>query len=216
MIPLLEVESVSAGYGGDTILKEVSLSLESGDVIGLVGRNGSGKSTFLHTIVGLTQISHGSIRFRGHEIHRLKPRQILAKGIAYASQKDAIFPELSVVENLDISILLTGSRGANSRQEREEALLNFPSLQKFRYSPAKALSGGMQKILSLAMALQQNPHFLMLDEPSVGLDKRALVQIEEQINNLKVNGAGLIIVEHNQDFLRSVANTILTVDDGMI
>ena len=194
---LLEVDNVTVGYeGGPDILVGLSMSFERNTTYCIIGPNGAGKSTLLRVICGLLHPRRGNVVFNGEPLNRLRPDQILAKGICFVPQEQSLFPEMTVTENLRM-----GGYILNDRKQVEEgieaAFRMFPILMERRSQLAATLSGGEQQMLSMGRALVLNPEILMLDEPSLGLAPMVSRQIFDNIEQLVEAGMTIILVEQN-------------------
>jgi branched-chain amino acid transport system ATP-binding protein len=194
---LLEVDSVSAGYGaGPNILNGVSLAIERGKTYCIIGPNGAGKSTLLRTICGLLRPRAGTIALAGQRIDRLRPDQILTRGICFVPQDRSLFPDMSVAENLQMGGYTLRDRGVLAARIAA-VLAMFPVLADKRAQRARTLSGGQQQMLAMARALLLEPQVILLDEPSIGLAPQIVSQVFEAIARLREAGKTLIIVEQN-------------------
>ena len=194
---LLEVDNVTAGYdGGTDILVGLSMSIERNTTYCIIGPNGAGKSTLLRVICGLLHPRQGNVVFNGESLNRLRPDEILAKGICFVPQDQSLFPEMTVTENLRMGGYILKDR--KQVEERIEASFRmFPNLKERRSQSAGALSGGEQQMLAMGRALVLNPEILMLDEPSLGLAPMVSRQIFDNIEQLQDAGMTIILVEQN-------------------
>ncbi|MFN3975274.1 MAG: ABC transporter ATP-binding protein, partial [Dehalococcoidia bacterium] len=184
-MPLLEVERLNTFYGQSHILFDVSLTVEEGEVVCLLGRNGAGKSTTIKSIIGLVPPRSGSIRFRGREIAGLPPYRIARMGIGYVPEERRIFANLSVRENLEVARRQANGGGNGRLWNIERVLSLFPRLHPFLERRAGTLSGGEQQMLTIARTLMTNPDLLLLDEPSEGLAPVVVQALKEQLIKLK-------------------------------
>ncbi len=194
---LLEVENVTAGYGnGPDILKGLSLTVEQGKTYCVIGPNGAGKSTLLRVISGLLHPRQGKTVFRGEVTNRLRTDQILRKGISFVPQDNALFPDMTVRENLRM-----GGYSLKERRELEaridEIIEQFPVLEERSSQRAKTLSGGEQQMLALGRALILKPEVIMIDEPSLGLAPMVAESIFDTIKQLRDTGMTILLVEQN-------------------
>jgi branched-chain amino acid transport system ATP-binding protein len=197
MAELLEVRGVVAGYGrGPAILNGAELTVRRGEVQCIIGPNGAGKSTLLKAIAGLLPIRGGEISYKGERIDGLRPDQVLKKGIAFVPQERALFPKMTVRENLRMGgYLLTDKR---ELEERTEAVLQeFPILRERARQRAGTLSGGQQQMLAMARMLIVMPEIVMLDEPSLGLAPQVVEQMFQIMHTLSARGMTVILVEQN-------------------
>ena len=197
MPELLEVRDVIAGYGrGPAILTGTSLTVRPGQVQCIIGPNGAGKSTLLKAISGLLPVRSGEIRFEGERIDGLRPDQILRKGICFVPQERALFPRMSVRENLRMGgYVIDDKKVLESRIE--EVLEQFPILRERAHQRAGTMSGGQQQMLAMARTLIVKPKIVMLDEPSLGLAPKIVQQMFEIMHMLKDRGMTVILVEQN-------------------
>ncbi|MFB6310518.1 MAG: ABC transporter ATP-binding protein [Salinirussus sp.] len=208
---LLEVENVFAGYEGSNVLKGVSLTVDEGQVVSLLGRNGVGKSTTLRCIVGMVEVSAGSILFDGEEITNRPPHEAFERSIGFVTEDRGVFPDLTVDENLRIPIV----DSADSRKIRS-LYEYFPRLSEVRSTKGKHLSGGEQQMLAIARALRSDPRLLLLDEPSEGLAPQIVDDVRSVIEDIAAEGTTLLIVEQNVRFALDVTEYTYVMDDGQI
>jgi ABC-type branched-subunit amino acid transport system ATPase component len=194
---LLEVQEVVAGYGGGPdILKGVNLKVQPGQVQCIIGPNGAGKSTLLKAISGLLTPRQGKITFKGEEIQRLRPDQVLQEGICYVPQERALFARMTVRENLRMGGYIL--RDKELLENRiEEVFEMFPILKERRSQKAGTLSGGQQQMLTMGRTLVLKPDIIMLDEPSLGLAPKIVVQIFDIVRLFIESGMTVILVEQN-------------------
>ena len=194
---LLEVQEVVAGYGGGPdILKGVNLKVQPGQVQCIIGPNGAGKSTLLKAISGLLTPRQGKITFKGEEIQRLRPDQVLQEGICYVPQERALFARMTVRENLRMGGYIL--RDKELLEHRiEEVFEMFPILKERRSQKAGTLSGGQQQMLTMGRTLVLKPDIIMLDEPSLGLAPKIVVQIFDIVRLFIESGMTVILVEQN-------------------
>jgi len=194
---LLEVREVVAGYGGGpSILKGVNLKVQPGQVQCIIGPNGAGKSTLLKTIAGLLKPREGKIIFKGEEIQRLRPDQVLQEGICLVPQERALFPHMTVRENLRMGGYILRDKQL-LEQRIEEAFKNFPILRERHNQKAGTLSGGQQQMLAMGRTLVLKPNIVMLDEPSLGLAPKIVDQVFDIMSLFIENGMTIILVEQN-------------------
>jgi len=196
MKPLLEVRSLSASYGGRRILEDVSLHVDEGEVVTVIGHNGAGKSTLLKSIFRLVPWSEGEVLLEGRPIQRLAPNRILAAGVAYVPQHRSVFPKLTIAENLWMGGYLVGDKALLSRRLRDVEQL-FPVLAERRMQLAGTLSGGEQRMLEVARTLLTDPRVIMLDEPSIGLAPKMVDAVFDTVRLLRSRGKAVLMVEQN-------------------
>ena len=210
----LEVENLRAGYGRVEVLHGIDLAVESGRVLGLLGRNGAGKTTVLRAIMGLTTTSSGSIRCGGTELRGLAPHRIPTRGIAYVPQGRRLFAEMSVEENVRMGLLAGGSDGSATRLAF--ALDRFPMLKERLRTQAGRLSGGQQQMVAMARALATGAGVLLLDEPSEGLQPSLVDRILETITELRAEGVTMLLVEQKVEAALRVADHVTFIEQGRI
>ncbi|MEW8992456.1 MAG: ABC transporter ATP-binding protein [Klebsiella aerogenes] len=202
--PLLEFREVNVFYGQIQALKSVSLTVNEGETVALIGANGAGKSTLLMSIFGQPRISAGSIIYRGHDISRQSTHYIATNGIAQAPEGRRIFADMTVEENLLMGTIPIGNRYQNEDKARMYRL--FPRLEERRAQRAMTLSGGEQQMLAIARALMSRPKLLLLDEPSLGLAPLVVKQIFSILRELTAQGMTLLLVEQNAYHALKLAN----------
>lgn len=206
---LLEISGLTAGYGGRSILEDVALTVNAGEIVTVVGHNGAGKSTLLRAIFNLLPARTGTIRLGGTDLLPLAPDRLLTAGVTYVPQGRSVFPRLSIAENLRMGgYTLRDERLLAARIERIETL--FPILATRRGQLAGTLSGGEQRMLEIARALLVEPRLVMLDEPSIGLAPRLVDQVFETVQRLKADGKAVLMVEQN------VRKALLASDRGYV
>ncbi len=211
---LLEIRDLHAGYGEIEILHGVSLSVEEGRIVTLIGANGAGKTTLLKTISGLVRATAGGIAFEGGEIARLAPHKVVEMGISQVAEGRAILKRMTVTENLEM--------GAHTRRDREvradlgRMLEKFPVLAERRGQLAGTLSGGEQQMLAIARALMARPRLLLLDEPSLGLAPMIVTQIFRTLRDLRDEGNTIFLVEQNARRALQLADRGYVLERGRI
>jgi branched-chain amino acid transport system ATP-binding protein len=196
---LLNVKKVTAGYAQDIdVLREVSLTVQSGEVSGLIGLNGAGKSTVVKTICGFISPKHGTIEYAGKSIAGIAPHTLIDRGICYIPQESSLFPYLTVEENLLLPLQGRAKKYRGAMKERyEEALDTFPALKEKRRSQAGDLSGGQQKQVEFAKAWLQQPRLCLIDEPSIGLSPILADKVFVWIEKFAQSGMGILLIDHN-------------------
>ena len=212
---LLEVKKIYHYYGKAKALEDVSLTVESKSLDAVIGPNGAGKSTLLRAITGLEEIDRGTITFKGERIDELEPYEIARKGIAHCPERRRLFPDMSVMENLEM--------GAYSVKDKDKikSLMKlvfkiFPILEQRQKQSAGTLSGGEQQMLAIARALMANPKLLLMDEPSLGLAPKIKNRIFEAINEIKKTGTTTLLVEQDAVLALEVADNLHVLEEGKI
>jgi branched-chain amino acid transport system ATP-binding protein len=192
---LLDIRGVCAGYDGTEVLRNIDMAIAPGEIIALLGSNGAGKSTLNRTISGLLRPRAGSIAFEGRSIDRAKPSEIVELGLIHVPEGRKIFPNMTVLENLDLG----SYRRASTRrtQNRERVFSTFPRLAERRHQNAGTLSGGEQQMLAIGRGLMAEPRLLILDEPSLGLSPRLVEDLFALISRIHADGLAILLVEQN-------------------
>lgn len=203
--PLLRAEGLEAGYGKIPILHGVSLEVRGSEMVAVIGPNGAGKSTAFKSIVGLVHPSHGRVIFDGREITGMRPDQILPLGLAYVPQGRIVFPQMTVLENLEMGAYIVTDK-AEIQKGLERVYQIFPVLRERYRQLAGTMSGGEQQMLAVARALMTNPKLILLDEPSLGLSPKYVTLIFETLVEMKRGGYTLLVVEQNAAKALSVAD----------
>jgi branched-chain amino acid transport system ATP-binding protein len=212
---MLSVKKIGASYGHVQALSEVSLEVPERGTVTLIGSNGAGKSTLLKVISGLLRPKRGSIEFLGERIEGLSPDKIVARGIAHCPEGRRLFPELTVLENLEMGAYL--SRSKSFVQQRIEQLFDsFPILKERRGQLAGTLSGGEQQQVAIARALALNPKMVLFDEPSLGLAPILVDQVEKILLQLKEERITILLVEQNAGMALDVADYAYVMETGGI
>lgn len=193
-MPLLKVDTITSGYGGMEVLRELSLEVRSGEIVSIIGPNGAGKSTAMKTVFGLLKPWKGDITFEGKSIAGLTPDRIVREGLCYVPQVENVFPSLTVEENLDMgAFLLSGPL-----QERKQRIFDmFPRLAERRRQRAGKMSGGERQMVAMGRALMLDPKLLLLDEPSAGLAPMMVDSIFETVRTINDAGVAILMVEQN-------------------
>ena len=213
MEEILCVQDVNVYYGAIHAIKDVSLTVNEGEIVTLIGANGAGKSTTLQTISGLLRSKTGDIRFCGQSIAHLPPHKVVERGIAQVPEGRRIFLQMTVQENLEMGAF-TRSGGVEKDLERVYAL--FPRLLERKKQVAGTLSGGEQQMLAMGRALMSHPKLMMLDEPSMGLAPILVEQVFSIIRQLHEEGTTILLVEQNAQMALSVADRAYVMETGKI
>jgi branched-chain amino acid transport system ATP-binding protein len=211
---LLEVEDVHTFYGNIEALKGISLKVNAGEVVTLIGANGAGKSTTLRSISGLTPPRVGAIRFRGREITVTPAQDIVRLGISHAPEGRRCFPRMTAQDNLMLGAFLRRDDGIQDDLERVFRL--FPRLEERRKQKAGTMSGGEQQMLAIGRALMANPDLLLLDEPSMGLAPILVERIYETVAEINRQGTTILLVEQNANFALEISHRGYVLETGEI
>lgn len=212
---MLQFDNVSSGYGAITVLRGVSLTVQAGEIVTLIGANGAGKSTLLMTLCGKPQATAGIIRFQGRDITHLPMHEIVRLGIAHAPEGRRIFPRLTVYENLQLGALTSDKKHFSDDLERVYAL--FPRLQERAQQRGGTLSGGEQQMLAIGRALMARPTLLLLDEPSLGLAPLIVKQIFSALQTInRETGTTIFLVEQNAHHALRLAHRGYVLVTGQI
>jgi branched-chain amino acid transport system ATP-binding protein len=213
-VALLELDDVHAFYGNIEALKGISLTVEEGEIVTLIGSNGAGKSTTLRAISGLTPPRVGSIRFKGKNIGETPPQEIVRQGISLSPEGRKIFARMSVRENLDLGAYLR--RDADVSGDLDRVFDLFPRLKEREKQKAGTMSGGEQQMLAMGRALMARPEVLLLDEPSMGLAPVLVERIYETVEQINKQGTTILLVEQNANFALGVSNRAYVLEVGTI
>lgn len=214
MDALLDVQDIHTYYGTSHVLFGVSLSVQPGEVVALLGRNGVGKTTTLHSIMGLTPPRAGKIHFNGEALAGLRPYQIARRGIALVPAGRRIFPNLSVRENLEIAH--RPPPGGRSGWTLEQVCALFPRLKERLGQAGGSLSGGEQQMLAIGRALMGNPSLLLLDEPAEGLSPLIVQFLRDLLLQLKRAGLTMLVCEQNIGFATAISDRVYVLDKGHV
>lgn len=209
---VLEIQDLKAGYGSIDVLNDVNMTVEPDRITGLIGPNGTGKSTLLKSIIGIADVKEGRILHQGEELRGLAPSELVKRGITYMPQGNRVFPAMSVYDNLRMGGYVTG------RDEFESALEDvyelYPVLEEKRNQPAGSLSGGQQTMLSFGMALINRPDLILLDEPSAGLAPDLVDELFVQIRRLRDEGIPFLVVEQSVRALLENVDYVYVIEGG--
>jgi branched-chain amino acid transport system ATP-binding protein len=212
--PILALENLAAGYGKSEVLHGINIRIEPGEIVTMVGANGAGKSTTLRTILGLTTIRSGRVRFKGRDVTSLRAHQLVGLGLAFVPQERNVFPSLTVYENLEM-----GGYTLDRRQVQENIELvfgRFPRLRERFQQKAGTLSGGERQMLAIGRGLMTRPDLLMLDEPSLGLAPMVVEAVFEQIQEIHRQGITIFLVEQNARRALAIADRAYVLELGHI
>ena len=188
---MLSVENISSGYGETMVVHDVSISIDRGEIVVIIGPNGCGKSTLLKTIFGLIKPGSGKILFKGEDITGLKPFELVGKGMGFVPQTENVFPSLSVMENLEMGGYIRKS------PDFKEIFEIFPALHEKKKEKASSLSGGERQMLAMARAMMTGPELLLLDEPSAGLAPKMVEVLMGKIKEIGDHDSSVLIIEQN-------------------
>ena len=194
--PLLVAHSLTAGYGKMDILHDVSLEVRTGEIVSIIGPNGAGKSTAFKTIVGFLHPRQGRVLFNGEDITGFRPDRVLRRGLAYVPQGRIVFPQMTVLENLELGAYIERD-AARVAAALERVYALFPILAERRRQRAGTMSGGEQQMVAIARALMTSPRLILLDEPSLGLSPKFVTLIFDKLLEMKREGFTLTLVEQN-------------------
>ena len=213
-MPMLEVEDIHAYYGNIEALKGVSLTVDEGEIVTLIGSNGAGKSTTLRAISGLTPARQGTIRFRGQEIQTMPPQSVVSLGIAQSPEGRHCFQRMSVRENLDLGAYLRKDKEIDEDVQRVFEL--FPRLEERQKQKAGTMSGGEQQMLAIGRALMTRPKLLLLDEPSMGIAPILVERIYQTIAEINRQGTTILLVEQNANYALGVSKRGYVLETGRV
>lgn len=211
MTTILDIDTINTYYGNSHVLYDVSLDLDEGEVVALLGRNGAGKTTTMRSIMGVTPPRTGQITYRGENITGLSPDTINKRGVALVPEDRRVFPTLTVQENL-----LLANRLAVDPRPIEEMYELFPILDDLRSSNGRNLSGGEQQMLAIARALVQRPSLLLLDEPTEGLAPVIVDDLREMLKEIVADEVTVLLSEQNVEFAFELASRCYVIDTGSV
>jgi len=212
---MLEVDDVHTYYGNIHALKGISITVEEGEIVTLIGANGAGKSTTLNTISGLLRPRHGEVRLHGEDLHQYPAHEIVGKGVVQVPEGRRVFGRLTVTENLEMGAYSQSDR-QNIQQSLDRVFALFPRLKERRQQVAGTLSGGEQQMLATGRALMANPRLLLMDEPSMGLAPVLVDSIFDTIKRLHEEGTTILLVEQNARMALLVANRGYVLETGQV
>lgn len=212
---VLSVRGLNKRYGKRTVVKDVSLDIASGEVVGLLGPNGAGKTTSFYMIVGLVSADGGEMRLDQHDIRHLPIHQRARLGLGYLPQEASIFRKMTVEENILAILEIAGRRGDEAENELTQ-LLDELNIGHLRESPALALSGGERRRVEIARVLATRPRFILLDEPFAGVDPIAVLDIQKIIAYLRERQIGVLITDHNVRETLSICDHAYIINEGSV
>lgn len=210
---ILRFEEVVAGYGKETILHGLSFNVRQGTITTVIGPNGAGKSTAFKVAFGMLPVRGGRIFFDGRDITNLSPRELIAGGISYVPQGRNIFPELSVLHNLELGGVMS-PRGFDLKPRMEAAMDRFPVLRRKASQQASTLSGGEQKMLEIARGLMLEPKLMLIDEPSIGLSPILVEEVFGLIRDMRARGITVLMIEQNAKRALEISDDGIVLDLG--
>ncbi len=221
MTPLMKIENICAKYDSDSsssenILNNICFNVEQGEIIGILGRNGVGKSTLLRVLIGILKPLSGVVEYQGEVITALDSRSIIQKGISFVAQGHECFLDLTVEENIKVALLPFGLSEKEIKEKINIALSYFKQLEENKKKLVYNLSGGIRQMLLIAMAFVQDPSCILLDEPSIGLSESALGQFKNLIEHFKSNNKSIILVEQKSQIIFDLCDYIHFMDHGNI
>ena len=213
---LLEIKDLHVSYGKIKAIKGISLEVQAGEIVTLVGANGAGKTTLLKTISGLLQPASGAIEYEGKPLSDIKPFERVVEGICQAPEGRGIFPGMTVLENLEMGKFSRIAAKSENAQDLEMVYSLFPRLKERSTQSGGTLSGGEQQMLAIGRALMSRPRLLLLDEPSMGLAPKFIAQIFEIIQEIKKQNVTILLVEQNAAKALSIADRAYVLETGYI
>jgi branched-chain amino acid transport system ATP-binding protein len=214
MSTLLEIDEIHTFYGNIEALKGISLTVEEGEIVTMIGSNGAGKSTTLRSISGLTPPREGSIKFDGNEIGETPPQEIVSMGISQSPEGRKCFGRMTVRENLELGAYLR--RDSKVQEDMKRVFELFPRLEEREKQKAGTMSGGEQQMLAIGRALMADPKLLLLDEPSMGIAPVLVERIYETIAEINKQGTTILLVEQNANFALEVSNRGYVLETGTV
>ena len=212
---MLNVKNVSASYGMIQILRDVSFQVKEKEIVSIIGPNGAGKTTLVKTIIGLLHPKNGEISFRGENIERLPPYEIVKKGLILIPEGRDIFPRMTVEENLKLGAYTSNSKDT-VKKTKEKVYKIFPVLKKKEKALAQTLSGGEQQMLVICRSLMSNPSLLILDEPSLGLAPLIVEKVLDTVRKINEEGVTILLVEQNIRDSLDIADRGFVLEQGKI
>ena len=211
---MLDIDKIDVCYGEVQVLRQVSLKIEEGQVVSLLGSNGAGKTTTVNSISGILPLTHGTIEFMGEDISKVEPHVRVGKGLVQIPEGRRVFPSLSVKENLEMGSFLKGPK-ALRRESLDLVMTLFPILRERTDQRAGTLSGGEQQMLAIARGLMSKPKLLILDEPSLGLAPILVEEIFKSVLRIKSEGVTILLVEQNVPQALGISDFAYVLEEGV-
>ncbi|MTI81119.1 MAG: ABC transporter ATP-binding protein [Firmicutes bacterium] len=212
---LMEVNDLHVSYGAIRALTGISCTLDKGEIVALIGANGAGKTTTLRTISGLIKPAKGSITFKNMDLTKMPPHKIVAAGISQVPEGRRVFPDMSVMENLEMGAYTRKDKG-EIKESLNNVFKRFPRLEERKHQLAGTLSGGEQQMLAMGRALMSKPEVMLLDEPSMGLAPMLVKEIFEIIRDINKTGTTIMLVEQNAHMALSIADRAYVLETGEV
>ena len=212
---MLKVENVFVNYGAIKALQNVSFQINEGEIVALIGANGAGKTTILNTISNIVPSVSGKITYKGSDVTKTPPHDIVKLGISQVPEGRRVFAKMSVLENLEMGAYTRNDK-AEIASDMEKIFQRFPRLNERKKQPAKTLSGGEQQMLAMGRALMSRPKLLLLDEPSMGLAPMLVEQIFQIIQEINKSGTTILLVEQNANMALSIAHRAYVLETGEV